>query len=151
MCAPAGLFAPQANAIQGAATPEYASPEQADTTTGEVDETFDLYSLLAIRYELLIGAVLFDPATLRNVGLAEMLRISRARATRTVTSSGSTLPALRRKAFIEDLARPSGLRGPVERCAFLRLASIRRSETMRVPSKKRFVTRAARKSGAKST
>ena len=147
---PCRIVRPPANAVQGTATPEYASPEQADTT-GEIDETFDVYSLLAIRYELLIGAVLFDPATLRNVGLAEMLRISRARATRTVTSSGSTLPALRRKAFIEDLARPSGLRGPVERCAFLRWASIRRSETMRVPSKKRFVTRAARKSGAKST
>jgi len=71
------LFAPQANAVQGTATPEYASPEQADTT-GEIDETFDVYSLLAIRYELLIGAVLFDPARLRNVGLAEVLRISRS-------------------------------------------------------------------------
>src|SRR5258708_231397 len=58
-------------------TPEYASPEQADTMTGDIDESSDVYSLGVLLYELLIGAVPFDTATLRNAGWAEMLRIIR--------------------------------------------------------------------------
>src|SRR3984957_20398527 len=58
-------------------TPEYASPEQAEVTTGDVDESSDVYSLGVLLYELLIGASPFDATSMRQAGLAEMLRIIR--------------------------------------------------------------------------
>ena len=58
-------------------TPEYASPEQAEVITGDVDERSDVYSLGALVYELLIGAAPFDAARLRAAGFSEMLRIIR--------------------------------------------------------------------------
>src|SRR5271154_2504498 len=58
-------------------TPEYASPEQAEVMTGDVDESSDVYSLGVILYELLVGAVPHDSASMRQAGLAEMLRIIR--------------------------------------------------------------------------
>jgi len=58
-------------------TPEYASPEQAEVMTGDVDESSDVYSLGVLLYELLIGTVPFDAARFRQAGLAEMLRIIR--------------------------------------------------------------------------
>jgi serine/threonine protein kinase len=58
-------------------TPEYASPEQADVMTGEVDERSDVYSLGVLLYELLSGTVPYDVTRLRQAGFAEMLRIIR--------------------------------------------------------------------------
>jgi len=74
-------------------TPEYASPEQAEVTTGDVDETSDVYSLGVLMYELLIGTVPFDAARMRQVGLAEMLRIIREDEAPTLSQKLSTMGA----------------------------------------------------------
>lgn len=99
-------------------TPGYMSPEQAGTTPLEVDARTDIYALGVVLYELLAGAQPFDPKTLRNVALAEMLRILREEEPpplgARVTSLGAeaTEVAKRRHLDVQSLVRK--LRGELE-------------------------------------
>jgi serine/threonine protein kinase/Flp pilus assembly protein TadD len=68
------LFTEQGQLI---GTPEYMSPEQAALNAVDVDTRTDIYSLGVVLYELLTGAVPFDPKTLRNAAFAQIQRILR--------------------------------------------------------------------------
>ncbi len=55
-------------------TPEYMSPEQADSGGEDIDTRTDVYSLGVVFYELLVGALPLDLTEIRNQAFRELLR-----------------------------------------------------------------------------
>lgn len=103
------LFTEQGQLI---GTPEFMSPEQAEMTNLDIDTRSDIYSLGVLLYELLTGALPFDPAKLREAAIGEIQRIVReeepprpSTRLRGVSGEESTRLAHRRRTDVHSLKR----------------------------------------------
>ncbi|MCH8344938.1 MAG: serine/threonine protein kinase [Planctomycetes bacterium] len=109
------LFTEQGQLI---GTPEYMSPEQAEMGKLDIDTRSDIYSLGVLLYELLVGALPFDPTTLRKAAFGEIQRIIREveppKPSTRLSSLGdeSTIYAEKRRADPRSLLRE--LRGDLD-------------------------------------
>jgi non-specific serine/threonine protein kinase/serine/threonine-protein kinase len=74
-------------------TPDYMSPEQAATSSLDIDTRSDVYSLGVMLYELLVGALPFEPGRLHRAAIDEVCRLIRQEVPPTPSTRMSTLGA----------------------------------------------------------
>jgi non-specific serine/threonine protein kinase/serine/threonine-protein kinase len=90
-------------------TPEYMSPEQAEMTVQDIDTRTDVYSLGVVLYELLVGALPFEPRELREAGFDEIRRRIREVEPSKPSAKVSTLGDASTESANNRRTNPSGL------------------------------------------
>jgi hypothetical protein len=120
-------------------TPAYMSPEQADMTGVDVDTATDIYSLGVVLYELLVGALPFDPQVLRKAGYEEVGRIIREdeppRPTVKLQTLGPTATEIARRRHTDVRSLDRFLRGDLD---WITMKALEKDRTRRYASASEF-------------
>jgi len=98
-------------------TPEYMSPEQAETNNQDIDTRSDIYSLGVLLYELLAGSTPLTKKRVKEAALLEVLRVIREEEPpkpSTRLSSTDELPSISAQRHTEPATLTKLVRGELD-------------------------------------